>query len=255
MNKAFFISVILTIALGAGCTSPSTQVPTQPVPADINAITMDPATFGTSTVSSTEEHISLAVITPYMKDGSVPTYRDTFNQRMSMDTDRIIQEFRNLYASSTEEVPQFEGPDWELDVVPLIPTSTGRIQSVILNAYQYTGGAHGLAFAVTEMFDLQNGKFLTINDLFEDGYNPLPEIASSSNRDLLSREYVKDDPDWVNEGTQPTKENFSTFYVTPNGLNVMFSDYQIGPHALGPQMVTIPWDQLDGLKPEYKPQM
>ncbi len=250
MNKAFFFSVGILLALGSGCTAPA-RTPSAQTPNESPAAVLQPPVFGMTTATTTQEHLTAVVETPFIKDGLTPEMRETFNQRLATDTQKLVDHFRESFIQVMTEDRGFEGPDWEPIESPIIPTSTDRIQSVILDTYQYTGGAHGLGFSVTELFDLKTGTFLTLNDLFIDGFNPLPEIASSSNKDLMQREYVKDDPDWVNEGTQPTVENFGTVYATPDGLNIIFGDYQIGPHALGPQTVTIPWSDLEGLKPEY----
>lgn len=47
------------------------------------------------------------------------------------------------------------------------------------------------------------------------------------------------------DGTKPTKENFSKFALTKDGLKVYFDYYQIAPYYYGNSELTIPYKGLN----------
>lgn len=255
MKKAIFVSVGIAALLGAGCmvTSPTTTPPSNE---DRRVPPQEPTdpVFDSSMTSSTEGNLSIHVKIPVMTAGLTAEARNTFNQKLSSDSRFRVSTFQSDFRLPESQDPRGAGaPPWTLDADYEIPTSTGRIQSIHINGYQYTGGAHGLVFDASYLFDTKAGAFLTLADLFETGTDYLGQLATSSRKILFTREYVKDDADWVNEGTAPTPDNYSIVYAVPEGLVVIFSDYQVAAHAAGPQTVVIPWSQLTGVKREYLP--
>lgn len=261
MSKAAFL--LIAVFLGAGCAAsniiPSPQGDSNP--RDQSAQVPTPS-FEPTTTSSTEGILSISVTTPRMTSGLTPEARNIFNERMASNTKAMIDLFHKEFADPVMADLREDAPPWVLNMDYRIPTRTGRIQSVRLDGYQYTGGAHGLAFMQAYMFDLKEGRFLTLNDLFErevvedvmdTGGSPINQLSYHSRYALLDREYVKDNREWVMSGTEPTPDNFSILYAVPEGLIVYFSDYQVAAHAAGPQEVLIPWSKLRGVKSEYLP--
>src|SRR5699024_3388432 len=65
--------------------------------------------------------------------------------------------------------------------------------------------------------------------------------------------------EWVKEGTAPAFSNFETFLPAQaapegiTGIKIIFSPYQVAPHAYGMPSIIIPANQFYRyLKPEYK---
>jgi hypothetical protein len=118
------------------------------------------------------------------------------------------------------------------------------------DTYTYTGGAHGITGISTLVFNASNGKLMTENDIFEDGY--LEELSQLS---LI--EIRKIDPDletyiFAESGLKPVLENFAAWQIMPEGLKITFGHYQIGPYTVGSPEVTLTWQSLSSvLKPEF----
>ena len=43
------------------------------------------------------------------------------------------------------------------------------------------------------------------------------------------------------------EENYRSWNITPKGLQITFDDYQVTPHAAGPQQVLVPYATLKAL--------
>jgi hypothetical protein len=249
MKRAFLLLVGVAAIVGAGCSPSSTDLGSR-----IKAATQTysgPPVFSSVGSTSTIGRITIDVTTPQIVSGLTKNARETFNMRLTADAADQISQFKKDF--NDPDLGGSSAPAWTLNSTFTLPQGTERIQSVLINGYQYTGGAHGLAFQRAYMLDLKEGRFLTLPELFEPGTDILPQLTSSSRAQLLTRKYVKDDEEWVNTGTMTSLENFSIVHVVPEGLVVYFSDYQVGPHAIGPQTVTIPWSELTGVKKEYLP--
>ena len=109
------------------------------------------------------------------------------------------------------------------------------------------GAAHPTYSYETTNHDLETGKNLKLGELFKPGY--LKAISKSA---VAQLEKAMPDADgkWMREGAGPKAANFSAYEITTKGIRVNFSDYQVGPHALGPQTVVVPWSDLKGyIKP------
>ena len=61
-----------------------------------------------------------------------------------------------------------------------------------------------------------------------------------SREGLVKQGYDKTD-EWMLEGTAPKPENFQLVVPGEDGLEVIFSSYQVAPYAAGTPSVEIPW--------------
>jgi hypothetical protein len=102
-------------------------------------------------------------------------------------------------------------------------------------------GAHPTPLVATVVVDTDNGQPITLNTLFPDlqaGLDRLSEEAA-----LLLPETAAG-AEFERSGIEPTHQNFANWLATPDGMEIRFSDYQVGPHAIGLVTVTLPWDRL-----------
>ncbi|MEV2220122.1 RsiV family protein [Nocardia vinacea] len=108
------------------------------------------------------------------------------------------------------------------------------------------GKLHPTTFKRTHVTDIDDGKALTLPDLFTDlqrGLDRLSEQAAVQ----VSKSRVGTNP-YDKQRIAPAVENFKDWLAMPDGLRVYLGE--IASHALGYIDVTIPWSELDGvLKP------
>ena len=147
-----------------------------------------------------------------------------------------------------------KGRQESLQITYLI-SSSPRTVSYIFTVYADTLGAHPNAYFKTFTFDTKNGTQVTLNTLFaskSDYLGALSGIARAKLPGIIGEEYA--DTDYIKSGTEPEEENFQNFFIDNSVLDILFSPYQVGPYAIGPQPPPPPLPELASiLKNEYKP--
>jgi len=123
--------------------------------------------------------------------------------------------------------------------------------SIVLNHYQFTGGAHGNYFAVGYNINLQDGSLLTLNDIIIDG-----------SIDLLTYECEENILDTYQANTLLEAGLFDDeiklvldqdFYIIPGAIVLQFDPYEIGPYAMGEIIAEIQFEKISDILKEDLP--
>lgn len=131
------------------------------------------------------------------------------------------------------------------------------VVSVLITIAGYSGGAHGYESLMSFNYDVKAAKDITLDQVFPEDKDYLKTIAEYSRKDLkeqfvnkIKRADFDNDGDYkmtldgiddmLNPGTEPTVENFSVFTISPDVLNIYFSQYQVAAYVYGSQMVKMP---------------
>lgn len=119
--------------------------------------------------------------------------------------------------------------EWELSQL-----NTEKI-SLLITIYQFSGGAHGSTVMKSFNYDVKNNKELSLKDMFNDDQNYLDKVSSYSVSNLMEQLSGNEmaNIESIKEGAGPKKENFEIFTFKKNKLTIYFSQYSIGPYALG----------------------
>jgi hypothetical protein len=111
--------------------------------------------------------------------------------------------------------------------------------------YGYTGGAHGMTNISYDIINLDDGKLLTYEDVFDES------VEGDLSR-LLTKQLRKD---YQIPADVPLKEaGFfvdqvepnHNIYVNGNGVGFLFNSYEIAPYSRGATHIFLPWDLLQG---------
>lgn len=157
-----------------------------------------------------------------------------------------ISQFQN----SIKGQPHLDGAS-TLQLVYLIGSSPRTI-SYIYTIDEYSGGAHGMTYFKTFVFDTTTGKKLSLADLFTPGTNYLSELSTAA-RAQLPRVIGPDaDAQMIASGTTPDEKNFENFFIDNHNIVFLFPPYQVAAYAQGPVTLQIPTSALPGLKPQYQ---
>lgn len=139
---------------------------------------------------------------------------------------------------------------WDLTGMYSLERPSATTVSIIFNVYIYTGGAHGNLVITCRNYDLTTGRRLNFADLFKDPEKAL-ELMSVWSRNVLTKSLGEEsDEDMIREGTTPDLLNFGELSLTPDGINIQFQPYQVGPWSAGPQQVAVPLAELVTAGPE-----
>lgn len=195
---------------------------------------------------------------PYIESNQDPAFTITAQTpQLSGSDDPRVQLFnQTLDEMVQKEVAVFRG---EFTRGPFLEVSTASYLEVtyeLVSQYDdiwsikffynfYTNGAaHPGDFSHTINYDLQAGRELALGDLFLSGSNYLETISNYCIVELRKQPYSDS---FTTSGADPTFENYRNWNVAPEGLIITFDTYQVAPGAAGPQIISIPYDQLQGM--------
>ena len=157
----------------------------------------------------------------------------------------IVQ--KNLEAFNSEffsaEAPAYpQGFQFDIDSSSVYE-DTNHI-SFLLTVYQFTGGAHGSTTLIPITYSKQTKKLLSLEEAVQPARKDWLATLSTEARKQLNAQVQKQkfssDEDWINKGTEPTKENFAIFKLEKNSVRIIFSQYQVGPYASGMPEIVVP---------------
>ncbi len=190
---------------------------------------------------------------PQLNGGNNPNF-PKFNQASRTVVMKDVAAFKKAMVREEGEEPPPEGSmGSELGISYSIALAQDDLASVKFDVSTYEqGAAHPNHFSVVLNYDLRNGKQLKLADLFKPGAKYLPTISSYCIAEL--KKQAKDKgllEDQIQEGAAPLAKNFESWTISKRGLGVTFDAYQVGPYAVGPQFVLVPYSALkDLIKPD-----
>jgi inhibitor of cysteine peptidase len=124
----------------------------------------------------------------------------------------------------------------------------GDILSVVLNDYQYYGGAHGSDRQISHTFDLKTGVEYSLADLMKSGSGYQDYINKCVKADI-----VKDGLEDAQLVKFESIADDQSYYLSDKGLVVYFQQYEYFPYAAGIVEFTLPYaDLAEYLKPDFQ---
>mgnify|MGYP001408479587 FL=1 len=126
-----------------------------------------------------------------------------------------------------------------------------KFVSIVLNHYQFTGGAHGNYFALGYNIRMSDGKILTLKDIIKsDSFDILTDeceqaILEAYQASTLMEAGLFDDEIVI--------EDDQDFYITPTALVLQFDPYEIGPYAMGEIIAEIPFEIIKDILKDNLP--
>lgn len=187
------------------------------------------------------------------------------------------QEFMGSLPDS-KQFPEFADRQLQLLLDFKIAARNNDFVSVREQGMSDTGGAHPLPVDGTFVYDTRAQRVIGLDDLFTDPTAARKRLAdfarAALTRKLMAqapmpgegsseaiREWTANAKQMLDDGTQPTADNFSAFVVRATGnandpspgLTLIFSPYQVAAYVYGTLTVDVP-TQVFGqyLKPQYR---
>jgi hypothetical protein len=249
LGIAFSLIILATIACGAGSTpvpATSTSLPSTSVPSP--TVTPAPLYLSVNMVSvpRTEESQK----PPYTVKAQIPNLQGSndervtkFNNAMADLTQEEIARFKDNarmgYAMPGSSNGSFYDQKYELLSAP------GNLLSLKISINTYIeGSAHPGTHTRVVNYDLEGGTDLDLSQLFKPGSEYLQMLANYCIAQLKTRQI---DFQANSVGAEPTVQNYSNWNITPSGLLITFDEYQVAAYAAGPQLVTVPYSELQSI--------
>ncbi|MEP7338995.1 MAG: DUF3298 and DUF4163 domain-containing protein [Acidobacteriota bacterium] len=183
--------------------------------------------------------------------GSSDANAEKFNTTISEMIAKQVKGFKNDNKESLKEAAESadaDRPGNSLDISYTVAHADKNLISLHFSNYSYTGGAHGNTASVTYNYDLNRGVMLKLADLFPPNSNYLKIISDYCLAALKKRDLGDDEQ--IRGGAGPKADNYGSWNITPDGLQITFDAYQVAAYAAGPQEVVVPYSVL---KPIIKP--
>jgi hypothetical protein len=179
--------------------------------------------------------------TPQLQGSDDPRVT-AFNARASELVKNEVDRFRQDILTNQPVKPFAAGSS--LDMKYELIGQRGDVWSIKFDVYyNYDGAAHPGSYSITMNYDLAQGRELALDDLFLHGVNHLGTIADYCKAELSKRDIGFTDPIFQT-GADPLPDNYRKWNLSNDGLVITFDEYQVAPHAAGPQTVVIPYSKI-----------
>ncbi|MCL5037979.1 MAG: protease inhibitor I42 family protein [Chloroflexi bacterium] len=187
------------------------------------------------------ENYSIDIEYPGLEELPDAGIRAKLNNAVKSQVDDIVRNFKDdigktKFSADEQLMPLMLQLDWKAEY-----KSPGLI-SLVFKGGAYQGGAHPGPVVLTMLLDLKTGDEIKLGGLFKPDSKYLDELSKICIDDLSKNEEL--DKEWIKQGTSPSEDNFSNFYITEDSLAVIFPPYQVGPYAAGYQEIFIPYEKL-----------
>lgn len=108
----------------------------------------------------------------------------------------------------------------------------------------YEGAAHPNHYTLAFNYDLKAGRTLSLADLFKPDSNYLKVMSDYTVKALMKKMSPDPDADWIQRGAGPEAENYKSWNIKREGLEITFDPYQVASYAEGEHVVVIPYNAL-----------
>lgn len=207
------------------------------------ATTISPPKVSFKEMRYSSDYISVNIKIPMI------SYVDNLNVEKRINTllEGEIISFKNQVETSSKEAYE-ESKKHNFDFIPYeasesytVTYNNGKLLSIPIVFYTYTGGAHGNTIQEPYNFNLETGDKLTLKDIFKEGSNfknIISEIIKSS---------IEENPDIYFDDAINTVNNLSDtqkFYITDDNLVIYYDLYEIAPYSSGIREFQVPLHSL-----------
>ena len=185
----------------------------------------------------------------YTLDAKIPVLQGSddprvinFNNEMTLLTQEEIASFKDN-ARMAQDYPDLPGSAFDQQYELLSPP--GNLLSLKFDIYtNIEGTAHPSTHSRTVTYDLEAGTDVRLEQLFLPGSDYLGTIARYCIAQLETRDISFEA---FADGAQPVPENYGSWNITSDGLLITFDEYQVAAYAAGPQVVVVPYAELQSV--------
>jgi len=238
--------ILILSTLSCGIPSNPTPKPFIPTTTAMQVITELPAHQMLSLVSTTLAEsgetppYTISAEIPFL-EGSDEARIQLFNQLVDGLIRGDIDSFRKIVLQDAPNPPAALGSSYDMHYALLSPPSDIMSLKFEINSY-FEGAAHPGSYSLTINFDLAAGQELRLEQLFVAGSNYLEVVATYCKTQLILRNIA-----YFESGADPIPGNYRNWNITADGLLISFDPYQVAAYAAGPQIVLIPYSELQAI--------
>ena len=162
---------------------------------------------------------------------------------------KLIEGKHYVEGANTINKGGFLAMPWYMEAITIVQRQTEKYLVLHTNTNWFMGGNHPISMEYYYVYDRNNFKRITLDDLFQKGYdqkllNIAEEIFRKQEKlnpaDKLSEEagYFFDNQQFI------LNDNF---VITKKGIKFLFNVYEIKAYAFGITELEIPYEKLEGI--------
>lgn len=166
-------------------------------------------------------------------DEAINTYLEKENQAFLADIDSIVQAASDFQQASGLLGEEFYFAD-ELKVRDIFVN--GDVLSIVMEKYNYLGGAHGASYRYAYNFDLTDGHLLSWDDISADGEALRDKMHKYIVSLVNSDQYSDNQVYYFFDNYENDLDNSladRTWYIADGELKAIYNQYEIAPYAAG----------------------
>lgn len=161
---------------------------------------------------------------------------------------KIEETYNDIISKFEETVQDLKLPEdnrkFSLNINFTEYTYNDYISFLITYSCDY-GGAHPDIDVVTVNYNKKDKEFVDINKLIEKNKETLNIFSNISYDSLKDKIEEKEDSNMLKQGTSPTKDNFTKFVFSKEGVILFFPNYSVAPYYLGNFEVKVPYSKIN----------
>jgi hypothetical protein len=249
MKTKRLLPFVLTLLVVLAC---STVAFPAPQPTAMPAI----PTLQSTQAQPISQVVTLASV-PFSEEGQTPPYKITaqipnltgsddprlsaFNSLLHDLVMGEIDAFRKDVLQNASNPPITGGSSFDVQYSVIGQAET--LWSLKLEIMGYSdGAAHPYHYSITVNYDLEQGREIMLDEIFLPNSDYLQRISDYCKAQLATRDIAFD---MFAQGADPLPENYQRWNLSRDGLVITFDEYQVAPYAAGPQIVVIPFGELE----------
>ena len=155
--------------------------------------------------------------------------------------DSLIADWKTEYEERNKENREMEKYGFEMFYKNTVSLVSDDLFQVVSEYDEYKGGAHNVVGYSCRLFNRQTGSEYSRNDIFKS------EASDHIYRLIINKLLIYwqlDSEDEVALKTENVWRETTNFTVTPQGIEIHYSDYELGSYILGHPEIFIPYDQI-----------
>ncbi len=203
-----------------------------------------PMTVQVKTITDNTKPFKIAITYPYIEG------QDDFNLNMEAAINQELSDFKKNSLANDAAVKANDPADYakypsEYDLT--ISYDKGEVDSdiisIMVNVYNFEGGAHGASYFVPVNYNVKTKKEIALADLFPGQPDYVQKISNYCVQDLtkqLTKSLGNLNGTWIKDGAGPKEENFQAFLIQKDTIVFYFPQYQVAFYAAGSFQVVMP---------------
>ncbi|MBU3209326.1 DUF3298 and DUF4163 domain-containing protein [Clostridium algidicarnis] len=163
----------------------------------------------------------------------LPDIKEDIALKINKEIEDYTMAFKNKVEKGAAEYKKQcdkGGEDFNIQVAQSdykVTYNSDDILSIVIEYYEYTGGAHGMTYKINFNYYIDIGERIKLSSLFKEGFNYKEHVdkAIKEAMDKTPEVYFGDKFQGINDDT--------SFYITKEGVVIYFPLYEIAPYSTG----------------------